>query len=261
MSPRPDVRHPDLDLWVRYREGALPPEREDALRDHLVECPECLALVRDLAAFEAAETRPSTEERADEPGTAAAIDAILERARAEPAGHAGGGSRSVRPSWTLALAATVLVAIALGSLVWALGLRSGTQRLEARLAELSSPRPGAAVVDLYPQTVTRNGRPAEGTVTLGTETPFVTWLLHLPERTEAERFRAEIVDPDGTPLWSGDGLVRDPEYHTVSLGVPADYVLGGRFSVRLWPEGAPDGAEPIAVYEREVRRREVPPVR
>lgn len=258
MSSRPDARHPDLDVWVRYREGELPPEREEELRDHLVECPSCLALVRDLAAFEAAEAGPWAGEDADEPATAAAIDAIVERARAEPAARAGGGLRFGRSPRTFALAATLLVAIALGSLVWALGLRSDNRRLEARLAELSAPRPGAAVVDLYPQTVTRNGRPEDDGVTLDAGTPFVTWLLHLPERTEAERFRAEIVDANGTPLWAGHGLVRDREYHTVSLGLPAGFVVGERFSIRLWPEGAPDGAVPIAVYEREVRRREAP---
>lgn len=260
MSSTSDAGHPELEVWIRYREGELSPEREDALQDHLVECTECLALVRDLAAFEAAERDPAAGAE-DDPAISAAVDAIVERARAQPSSRAGGGPRFGRSLRTFALAATVLVAVALGSLVWALGLWSENRRMATRLAELSSPHPGAAVVDLYPQTVTRNGRPEEEAVALAADTRFVTWLLHLPEGTDAERFRAQIVDASGTPLWEGGGLVRDPEYHSVSLGVPVGFVSAERFSVRLWPEDDPAGTEPIAVYEREVRRREAPATR
>lgn len=247
--------HPGLDTWIAYRGGELPPEREDELRDHLVDCPECLALVRDLAAFEAAEAGPAEEPSAGDPATAAAIDAVVRRARAE------GEVRRLRPrsgpsAWLLPLAASLLVAAAVASLVWGLSLQSANRTLEERIARLSEPRPDVAIEDLYPSALTRNGRSGETRVTVAPGTPFVTWLIHLPPGARDDRYRAELRDAEGRSVWRGGGLTRDPRHHTVTLGMAGDRVGAGRSVLRLWPGDAPEDAEPIALYELDVRREE-----
>lgn len=261
MRPMPDSEHPGLDTWIEYCDDHLPAAREDELQEHMVDCPECVALVRDLAAFERAEKRAPSDGSADDPAAAAEIDTILRTTRAEPEPiRSRPRRRGGIASWLLPLAATLLVAVALASLLWGLGLQAANQALEERVASLSGPQADAAVEDLYSDLVTRNGDAADTTVTLAPETPFVTWVIHLPPGIDLDRFRAELAEAGGRRLWEGGGLTRDERYHTVRLGMPGELLDEGRFVLRLFPGGERAEAEPIAVYDFRVRREGQRPV-
>lgn len=271
MTSTVTERHPDLDTWVGYREGVLPTAREETLREHLVACPECLALVRDLAAFEAAErdavaggegAEATGALEVDDATVAAEVDQIVSRALAEETGSGRGrGSRFGRPeparSWVLPLAASLLAALALGSLLWSFVLTKENRALESRLADLATPHPGAAVVDLHADAVTRSGRPLAGDAYVARETPYAALFLHLPAGAHEDRYRAELTDAGGRRLWAGGGLAPDPapEFHGVVLGVPGAVLRSTddpEIVVRLWPEGAAAASAPIAEYRLRI---------
>ncbi|MDP9119820.1 MAG: zf-HC2 domain-containing protein, partial [Acidobacteriota bacterium] len=90
QSARALHEHPSPDLLIGYCLGALPPEDDDRLQDHLTLCPECARLVLDLTAL-AAPSPPAPHP--SEPG----LTREWERLSARLAGEEIPALRAVRP--------------------------------------------------------------------------------------------------------------------------------------------------------------------
>jgi hypothetical protein len=155
--------HPEPDELAAYHGGFLPPEAERRLRDHLVACGECAALLLDL------EGLADPGFGAGRPGAAAERDAAWESFRAQiaaaapvpppvtapvsepaPAPVLRGTFRPERnPRWLYALAATLLLAVGVLS-YQVVSLSHRGAELSRRIAEISRPEVNAPVVDLFP---------------------------------------------------------------------------------------------------------------
>ncbi|MCP4660022.1 MAG: hypothetical protein GY856_31860 [bacterium] len=212
--------HPDLDRWMAYRGGKLPAEEQARLQRHLAGCRECVALVLDLEAF----SRPEESDRAgiSEFEVAAAWRAVRSAISADV--------RTER-RWHVptTLAASLLVA-ALGLSTWlAVEHRTATE-LRRRVAELSQPQINVPIEDLWPDTATRGGlQPA---VEVLTAARSFTLLLNLPEPREFPDYQVEILDSEGTEIWSSTGL-EVSSFGNFTLGIPRGFLPAGEYGVRI----------------------------
>lgn len=232
---------PSADELVDYLLGALPPEDEERVQEHLALCPECARLVLDLAALLAsspAATSLSERDRARE------RDRFV--GRVAP-GRGSPAARSRLPRrYTLALAASVVLALGLG--LWCAEL------LRER-ASADRPRADVALVDLAPVGA---GSERSGAAPVQVRPPRraarLALLLNLADFRRFPRYGVELVAPGGGIEWRDDDALRG-EDGTFLLEVPtADLAAPGLYRVRLRGRGA--GADvPLAEYAFEVPRK------
>lgn len=100
--------------------GALPPAEQQAVREHLADCPDCRAEQADLAGVPsllALVTREEVEHAFSADVAESGIQRLQSKVRAERAERA----RHRRGRWALAVAAAALVAAAVGGTGWAVG--------------------------------------------------------------------------------------------------------------------------------------------
>lgn len=213
--------HPDLDRWIAYRDGELPAEEQESLQRHLAGCRECVAIVLDLEAF----SRPEESDRAgiSEFEVAAAWRAVRSAISADV-------KREHRWHVPTALAASLMVA-ALGLSTWlAVEHRTATE-LRRTVAELSRPQINVPIEDLWPDTTTRGG--LQRAVEVLTADRSLTLVLNLQESQEFPDYRVEIIDSEGTEIWSSTGLEMSP-FGNFTLGIPRGFLPAGEYGVRLY---------------------------
>ncbi len=213
--------HPDLERWMAYRDGKLPAAEQERLRRHLVGCRECVALVLDLETF----SRPEASDRAgiSEFEVAAAWRAVRSALPEE-----------VRPQrrWQgpTALAASLLAAV-LGLSTWLAIEHRTTTGLRRTVAELSQPQINVPIEDLWPDTATRGGlQPAVEVLRAGRS---FTLVLNLQELREFPDYQVEIIDSEGTEIWSSTGLEMS-SFGNFTLGIPRGFLPAGEYGVRLY---------------------------
>ncbi len=233
--------HPDLDRWLAYRGGDLGRDDEETLRDHLVDCRSCSALVLDLEAF--ADRSAGSPAVASPEGARPAAVSDFEQAAVW---------RSLRPRlrprrWYVpaSLAAAFLAAIVGGGL-WQQRELTG---LRHELAELSRPQANAPIYDLYPRAALRGEASAGPTLEVPAAAPTFTVILNGAEPAEPGVCRAAILDRERRPALEVEGLVQD-ELGVFTFALPRDALAAGDYVVRLWGPG--DGGELIAEYPLRV---------
>ena len=169
----------------------------------------------------------------------------------------------------LALAASVLIAIALGAAVVALGwqtsrlagelagkdraLTEARQRLTdagqqaadaqtqlARVREgldaLSKPQLNVPIVDLDPGDAFRGPGRASKTINVPADAGSVTLILNVVGDLSHPRYGLEIVDAAGRLVWSGDGLVKS-SINTFTIALPRALIGTGAYRLRLFGIG------------------------
>lgn len=230
--------HPEVDELIAYHTGELAEADERRIQDHLVTCRDCLEHLLELDAFTGSGTESGPEGRtggaaeaaagagAADFETAAAWRALRSRLPAGP---------SRVPRRAAVLAASLAVAV-VGLAVVALDQRREVGELSRRVAELSQPQPGAAIVDLYPASALRS----EGAPREAFELPaagYTTLILNLPqnltESAGSDRYSVEILDAGGGLLWSG-GALEPTRFGTLRLGLPGGFLPAGGHSLRLY---------------------------
>jgi hypothetical protein len=242
--------HPGVEELIAYHGGGLDEDDQRRIQDHLVTCRDCLDHLLELEEFAGAvgagERAEGEAVRAREPArdggaadfeTAAAWRAMRSRLPAD---------EPVRlPRWAGALAAALaLAAVGLG--LFALGQHRETSALRDRLAELSRPQPGAAIVDLYPPSAVRGAGEGAPAVELPAGRGWATLILHLPDGERYERYEVEIVDSAERTLWS-DGAFEASRLYTLRLGLPSGYLPPGEHSLRVYGI-AGDRRNPVQSY-------------
>lgn len=218
--------HPSVDELIAYQGGRLDGDAERRVQDHLVVCRDCLDHLDELAGFVAEKGGAGETAPAADLATAAAWRALRPRLVAAPPRRL--------PRWAQAAAAALLVA-AVGLGLWGLDRQAEVRALGERLAELSQPRPGAAIVDLYPASAARG----QGAPPAPAELPadgFVTLVVNLPPDAPPGPYRLEIADAVGDRLWSGGGFEAS-RLGTLRLGLPEAYLPPGVHTLRLAAAG------------------------
>lgn len=252
--------HPDVERWLAYHRGELPPEDEEALREHVVVCRECFDLVQAVAAFDAdpevhadaatpgsGEVRASSteaswrrlQERLVETDRADTTETTDTTQRTPPSRETPSGSRRPRPRWLLPLAASLLVAL--------MGLAGWSLHLQWTLWELQ--RPKANPVPVFLGAVERA---QEETTVVSRPGPW-TLVVDTPLRPGAGPvfYRLELVE------LSNDGERQLHRARNLALDESSNLTW-------LLPEGLPPGRYRIdlsarGVSERELTGAEAPP--
>jgi hypothetical protein len=232
--------HLGIDTLTAYHEGVLAEAEQRQVQDHLVVCRECLGNLLELDEI----SRPT--DGAIGTGTAELTDddawrALRRRLPVERPPATG------MPHWVAALAAVLAVAV-IGLALWSFAQRREASALRQRLAALSQPQPGAAVLDLYPLSEARgeDGTPA---VELPAEGGYTTLILNLPAGPRHTSYEVEITDADGHRLWSGGGLVTS-RFGTLRLGLPAGFLPPGEHALQLY---AVDSEEKLWIETYAIR--------
>ncbi len=212
----------------------------------------------------------SSRSRADCPSGDDLVRAAFEGGTAEIlADHLGGCAacadeyralRSMAPARTStnhpgpyqrwAMAATVLLAIALGVLALTLSRRNA--ELTARLADAareqpvpSAPRPidvvrapatpqiNVAVIDLLPSTAVVRGENERSVANVPADAEAVTLIINVEEAAVYPEYGAELVDAGGKAVFNVRGL-RLSAHDTFTLHVPRGMLDPGTYQVRLY---------------------------
>lgn len=213
--------HPAPEELRRFRTGELGEEAAETVRDHLVLCRDCLALVRSPAQEEASELERAAFWRSLKPRLAE-IDA--DRQPSRPAAPVGVSSRRWR-----ALAAALVVGV-VGLSVWAARQQARLEAQAERLAELSQPRANAAIVDLTAGAA-RGGERAAVEVPGGQGLTLVL----TPAGAPADGlYELAFVDEGGRRVLSVTDLRPDPRDGSFSLWLPPDALPGGPLRAELF---------------------------
>jgi hypothetical protein len=224
--------HPDTEELVAYVTKTLPSTEREAIERHLSECNRCAGALSDVRDFfdapRAGEPEVSEMERAR---------AFRSLARRLPSGRAS--STSAVPRSTLALAASVVLAVGLGVATVQLQrenrdlqsllttretrlqeleaanrrLQESGSRLESELSERRRPQPNALLFDLFSREWVQRSGVDSGVaeITLPPGTRNYVLILSGEGRSRVGEHVLEILDAAGTSVWRGEGFSPDPQ--------------------------------------------------
>lgn len=226
---RSDESHPAPEELIAYRAGELTAEEDDRIQEHLTQCRDCARLLLDLDEFEQL-TPPPEEVGPVDARAEASWQRLRSRLREEEQPEPVLQHRP-RPRVPLWRSPALPWALAAGLSVCVLGLGLQMARLQKRVGELSVPRAGIEMVDLYPEsesTVRGEARPSER-VRDGS-----LLILNLPaESLPFEAYEVEVVSASGKepvlqspPAQGQDGLLTFP--------LPPSSLAPGAYTVRLY---------------------------
>ncbi len=250
LSPKtgrlePDF-HPTPEELAAYHEDRLPPTRENAVREHLIRCSECAALVLDLAELKDPEPLPAP---------AAELGTAWQKQRAQlqergllpnPADSTPAAAPRKTSLWGLRRVWTLAAVLSLTSLflsVWVV-------TLEQSLRKVREPQVNPPVINLEPIGDVRSAT-VPPVPRLHLEPGQRAWLIfNLAGRPPELTFRAEFRDAADQVRWIRTGL-RPSEAGNFRCELADDTLPPGRYRVLLW-DGQGEPPERIAEYAFEV---------
>ena len=223
-------RHPTPDELLDYHVRDASPEQRERIQDHLTLCPQCVQAVLDLDRFP--NLPISGPERLSSTELVAEWELFRERAK-QARSYSG---RRFLP-WSLA--AALLIAIA--------GAGIQMTRLQRQVEDLSQPRGGVELLDLFPVDgeLERVEEEREGVQLLPWSDRLVL-ILNLADVRSFPEYEAEILTAEGREVWRGGGLRRTPE-GTFALEVPRRFLPVGSYRIRLFT-GTSHGRILVAEY-------------
>lgn len=207
-------RHPAPQELVDYHENRQPPAKDEAIREHLVDCEECSSLLLELEGLKGTGGPTGTNVSAFE--TAAA----WRRLRARLFGK----ERHAPSRWAWGMAA----AFALTSL----GLGVWTAALHRTVAELRAPQLDLPIVGLEPVS---SVRAAEDLTEVALDATAVRWglILHLVGGPEYPSYKLEFLASGGRLLSTQSGLRRSAK-GDFRLSLPRDFLPPGEYRILLY---------------------------
>lgn len=189
--------HPPLEDLAAYHDGRLPPGRDADIREHIVQCDACIAIVLELGSLDA-EEEPAAEE--GELAIAAAWHSVRERLRAESLLAPAERRHTPRP---ISLLAAALAVVSLGLAGWVFTLKQD-------LDELAQPQVNPPLVSLAPLGALRDPPAEHPVVELPGRGERIWLILNSSEDVDYSNFRVRCFLPEGRLLWTLDGLHRTP---------------------------------------------------
>jgi hypothetical protein len=255
--------HPSDDELIAYHRGELKEPEREKIQSHLVQCPQCIGIFRDVIAF----FESSSE--GDQLFREAELDRKWEdyRRRVQTKEQPPPPT-SLRRSWfgqhprvAFALAAS-LVIVAVTSL-WALWLKretrwqtkekiltervneleqenrrrqDQTKILESQLAELRQPAVNAPVYDLLPRgAVLRAGGGSEvNRIAVPPTARNIILILHLAANRQHSSYKMEIVDQQGQLRWRGEDLLHPNSEGNFVITLDQTFLSQGRYYLKLY---------------------------
>lgn len=219
--------HPDVETLIAYQEGGLADEASESVRRHLVVCADCFEEMKALERFDAAES----EDPGNEVAALASWRAFTERRETELGGSA---SRPFRSSWTLLVAAAVLLTLV------------GLSLLPRLMLEAPGGAPAYAF-DLLPDGSTLQ-READSKTEIRVPTAVETLVatLNVGDQTPFDRYDILLEAAGGETLVRGTDAIRD-EQGRFSLIIPRRQAPAGSYRIFLTGWSAGQRSE-IATY-------------
>jgi hypothetical protein len=265
--------HPDTEELIAYVNGTLPSTERDAIERHLSECDRCAEVLSDARDF-----FDAPREGEPELSEIESAGAWRSLARRLPTGHAS--SSSAVPRSTLALAASVVVAVGLGVATVQLQrenrdlqsllttretrlqeleaanreLQESGSRLESELSERRRPQPNALLFDLFSREWVQRSGVDSGVaeITLPPGTRSYVLILSGEGRSRAGEHVLEILDAAGTTVWRGVGLLPDPQGNFV-VTLDGSFLGESEYRFVLYRKRG-DALTRVAEYAVRVRR-------
>jgi hypothetical protein len=210
--------HPDPEAFLAHRRGELPAAEVEALEEHLAWCRDCAGIWRDLPQFLEGDAEPfdPEEKAADWRALQAQLETAAPPADEEPPPAARPASRS---RLAAGLAAALALAVG-GSALWIANL---SQRLE----DDRRPRPNVAIHDLSPPAAVRAGEEPPLSIRLDRNAVLV---LNVSAELEDRAYEARILDGEGEPVWTIDGL-EPGRFGNFTLELPAGSLDPGLYRI------------------------------
>ena len=239
----PAASHPSPTQLGKYQGDELSPQEESVVREHLVACGDCAALVLELTAL-----RQPGEDSLDPPSDLE-LAAAWQRQRGLLAarGHLGA---SRRPTSGRRLAWAAAASLAFMSLF--LGFQLAEQKQANR--RLSRPRVNPPLASLDPLGSIRSGPQSVPTLKLPGQAGRVWLILHpLPGELAFPRYRVRIISPQRRTVLTLNDL-QASDRNTFRLELPSDLLEAGEYRVLL--EGQPGDAstsEDALTHEYRIR--------
>lgn len=213
--------HPSVELLSAYHEDQLPPEEDDEIREHFVECPECPELMLDLDRF----TSPEAVEAAQRDLSDTWVDTAWRRLRARLAAEAR-PARSVLRWFRRPLLAWSVTAL-LTPCAFTLWLRMET--LTGEMRDLEAPQLNPPRLAVGPALTLRGAEPVPPEVEVPAGAHRFLLILQSEDASEHREYRLEIRNGQGESLWEERGLHRSEEgAFTVTLSrrfLPAGFYV------------------------------------
>ncbi|MCP4661121.1 MAG: hypothetical protein GY856_37440, partial [bacterium] len=215
----------------------LSSDEDETIREHLVHCDECAALVLELAALSESSAEPASEVSAFE------VAAACRRQRPRLLEELGSGTAkapSARWAWATA-ASLALATMALG--LWVATLRQTVE-------ELREPQVNPPVLNLEPVGAVRDPANAVPVMELVPGASRGWLILNPAEDPGCSSYRVEFIASDGRSLWTRAGFERS-EAGNFRLELPRALLPAGEYRVLL--SGLRDGRqEPIDEYRLRI---------
>ncbi|HSS49495.1 MAG TPA: zf-HC2 domain-containing protein [Thermoanaerobaculia bacterium] len=221
---------------LAYHQGQLSPEENEKVREHLVLCDRCSALVLDLASFPEIEPLGSAGEAPEDAVFVRRWESLRARLQGEgdlrptPPQERGKPLRRI-----FFLLPSVPGALAAGLAVVSLGLAFWTFSLHQRLTDLSQPAVRVAVSSLVPRetAAARDGERAEHT-SLPAWTDRILLILNLFEPRTYSAYQVQIFNAleGGKEIWSSRDLRRASDGN-FAVEVPRSLLSGGAYRIEL----------------------------
>ena len=235
------VRHPSSEELAAYHDDQLSSEREEEIRQHLVHCDDCAAIVLQLAADSESPAEPGDEVSDFEVAAAWRRQRVrLLEHGALPGAEVARTPPALRRAWATAAS---LAFLTLASSLWIANLRQTVQ-------ELRTPQINPPVVNLEPLGSVRDPASPVPVVELSAGASRGWLILNLTEDSDYSSYRVEFVTSDGRTVWVRDGLQKSEAGNfrlelTKEILPPADYRIG--------LAGLSEGRyEPVAEYSLRI---------
>jgi hypothetical protein len=227
--------HPTPELLSAYHDDRLPPETDEVIQEHFVECPECPELVLDLDRFTSPETALAAEGDLTDTWVDAAWRRLRSRLIADP--------RPVRPRLPLRWLAGPVPAWSLAALLLPCTLVLWVQvdALGGQVRDLEAPQLNPPWREVEAPGVLRGEAPPlwEVEVPAGARQFLLIFHPSSEPRLEAGDSRElllEIRDGQGQNIWSGRGLKQSDEGSFV-VGVSRRFLPAGDYRFRILAAG------------------------
>ena len=237
-SANPPDDHPSIEQLAAYQRQELEVSEVDRVQEHFLRCPDCAALLLDLAAWPT-EDLPS----AGDPGSTIAREQLWQRLQREigdeppavPPQRSRPRRRSVLQSWVLA--AVLILGLGIGYLLpRPVGDAEsrypgpGLRQQQAAERPLVEPQLNVSKVDLFPSGYQRSTelpileRPLPNQVGL--------LQLHRLSSASTDELTLRIDDEGGREIWRGTGITAAPSGAFI-VAVPGSFLPPGRYSLSL----------------------------